>query len=89
MSTKPFVSVIETEPVASMAVAFGALVNAIIAALPLFGVPIDPPQQVAIGSIFTALLTLATVWQRQQVTPVEKANAKIEQAAKTGEAKPL
>jgi hypothetical protein len=71
---------VETEPVASLAVGFSVIFNSVLVALPLFGVPVTWEQMLALAGIFNGVLAMVTLFQRQQVTPVSKANDRIAEA---------
>lgn len=71
---------VQQEPVATMGAAILAVFVAGIALLPTFGVAIDGAQQTALIAFVTSVITLGTVYQRSRVTPVDKANARIEEA---------
>ena len=61
---------LQTEPVAIIT-AVTTLVEAIIALLPLFGVPLTIEQQAAIMAVVVALAgVVSAVWTRSLVTPV-------------------
>lgn len=60
----------EREPVAVIIGAFIALINAVLLALPLFGVSLTAEQTAALMGIFTALGALGVVLARQRVTPM-------------------
>jgi hypothetical protein len=91
MSTpiKSLPTFMETEPVTSLAVGFSLIFNGVLLGLPLFGVALAWEQAIYLAGMFNTVLGLVTYFQRSRVSPVEKANDRIEQAAETGVAKTL
>ena len=61
---------LQTEPVAIIAAIVG-LIEAIVALLPLFGVPLTVEQQAAIMAVIVAAgSVVSAIWARSLVTPV-------------------
>ena len=81
---------VETEPVVSLSVGFSLIFNSVLVALPLFGVALTWDQMFALATIFNTALAVVTLAQRNRVTPVEKANERIQEAyvMEPGEADP-
>jgi hypothetical protein len=79
---------LQTEPVATLGGAVLGVFIAGIALLPTFGIPVDGTQQAGLIAFVTSIITLVTIWQRQQVTPVAKAEKAIDEAYTAGPAEP-